>query len=404
MHFNKKYNRIHLLKILSINCGSSSIKYSLFEMPEERVLARGLIEKIGEKGGIPSHRHAMEKILERLTGKKDGVIRNKKEIEAVGHRVVHGGEYVRRATIIDENLLKMIARCIPLAPLHNPHNITGIRISKHLLPATRQVAIFDTAFHQTLAPEAFLYALPYELYEKYKIRRYGFHGTSHYYLLRRLEDILNKKRNKISAITCHLGNGCSLAAIKHGRCIDTSMGFTPLEGLVMGTRSGDIDPAIIFYLVEEGRMNIKEIKDLLNKKSGLSGISGVSNDVRDIEREARAGNKRAKLALDIFSYRVKKYIGAYMAILGEVDAIVFTGGIGENAWYIRERICQDLTRMGIRIDKDRNRMVTGKEGMISGDVTKVKVFVVPTDEEVSIVYETYEVFKKTKGERYAGHN
>ncbi|MBL7170376.1 MAG: acetate kinase [Candidatus Omnitrophica bacterium] len=368
------------MKILVVNCGSSSIKYQLFEMPEEKVLAKGMLEKIGEKtaDAIHDHHEGMRRILKDMH-----------DIKAVGHRVVHGGEYFKESSIIDEKVLKIIEDYADLAPLHNPHNLTGIKAASQALPNVPQVASFDTAFHQTIPSYAYLYAIPYELYEKYRIRRYGFHGTSHRYVARRAAELENKGKYDLNIITCHLGNGCSITAVKKGKSIDTSMGLTPLEGVVMGTRSGDIDPAIIFYLAERRGMKIKEINNLLNKKSGLLGFSGISNDVREVRKAANKGNKRAELALDIFCYRIKKYIGAYMAALGHVDTIVFTGGIGENADRLRREILEGLEELGIKLDKQINDKTHQCEALISSPDSRIKVWVIPTDEEARIAHDAY---------------
>ena len=379
------------MKILVVNCGSSSIKYQLFEMPEEKVLAKGVLEKIGEKSdnAIPNHREGMRKILKILTDEKTGILKDIHEIKAVGHRVVHGGEYFKESTIIDEKVLKIIEDYADLAPLHNPPNLVGIKAAKHALPDVPQIASFDTAFHQTIPPHAYLYAIPYELYEKYRIRRYGFHGTSHRYVARRAEELENKKKYDLNIITCHLGNGCSITAIKKGKSVDTSMGLTPLEGVVMGTRSGDIDPAIIFYLAQRRGIKIEEINNLLNKKSGLLGFSGISNDIREIQKAIQKGDKRAGLALEIFCYRIKKYIGAYMAVLGHLDTIVFTGGIGENATGLRWQIMEGLEELGIKLDKTKNEETVKCEAIISSTDSRVKVWVIPTDEEARIAHDAY---------------
>ncbi len=398
------------MKLLVVNCGSSSIKYQLVEMPQERVLAKGLLERIGERDSrlvyntdfkqkkinrpIKNHKQGVKLIINTLTDKKIGVLKNIGEIKAVGHRVVHGGESFSDSTVITPKVLKTIKEYIDLAPLHNPPNLAGIEAIKEYLPKAINVAVFDTAFHQTIPPAAYLYALPYNFYKKYKIRRYGFHGTSHRYVTCRFAQLSKKPKNKISCITIHLGNGCSIAAVKDGESIDTSMGMTPLEGLVMGTRSGDIDPAIIFYLAKK-KMTLKEINHILNKKSGLLGISGISNDIRDIIKAGKKGNKRAKLALDIFAYRVKKYIGAYLAVLGECDGIIFTGGIGENAYQVRELICSGLQSLGIKLDRNKNRRVAAEESLVSSRDSKIKIFVIPTNEEICIARDTYQMKLKS---------
>lgn len=395
------------MKVLVVNCGSSSIKYQLFEMPQDEVLSQGLLGKIGEESSllthqgkgrtvesevsVTNHEAGMRLIMEALVDEKTGVITDVSQIEAVGHRVVHGGEWFSKSVRITEDVLKIIERYADLAPLHNPPNLAGIKAVENLLPGIVQVAAFDTAFHQTIPEEAYMYALPYDLYEKFKLRRYGFHGTSHRFVARRAAEIMGKKKEEINIITCHLGNGCSITAVRGGKSVDTSMGLTPLEGLVMGTRSGDIDPAVIFYLAENHGMSIERINTLLNRQSGLLGISGISNDVRNIAQKAARGERRAKLALDVFCYRVKKYIGAYTAVLGRLNALVFTGGIGENASYIREKILENLDCLGIKIDLDKNADESNKERVISSNDAGVTVFVIPTNEEVRIAYDTYEV-------------
>lgn len=394
------------MKILVINAGSSSIKYQLYEMPNEVVLAKGLLEKIGEEGsklmhqvnenkieikkGIKNHDEGMNLIVEVLLSKEYGVIKSIDEIEGIGHRVVHGGESFNKSVVINNEVIKIIEDYCDLAPLHNPPNLTGIRACSSIFKDVPQVAAFDTAFHQTIPEVAYLYAIPYELYEKYKVRRYGFHGTSHRFVARRTAELLNKNKDEVNIITLHLGNGCSVTAIEKGNSIDTSMGLTPLEGLVMGTRSGDIDSAIIFYLETKG-YKINEINNLLNKKSGLLGISGISNDVRNLIDAAESGEKRAKLSLDIFCYRVKKYIGAYTAVLGKVDAVVFTGGIGENAVRLRLQICENLENIGIELDKEKNKKAIKTEVKISSENSHVAVFVIPTNEELRIAFDTYEL-------------
>ncbi|SHH28391.1 acetate kinase [Caloranaerobacter azorensis DSM 13643] len=392
------------MKILVINCGSSSLKYQLIDMTNEEVLAKGLAERIGIDGSrvkhrtigkeeviiekpMSNHKVALEIVLNALTDSEHGAIKSMEEISAVGHRVVHGGEKFSGSVVIDDEVLKVLRECSDLAPLHNPPNIMGIEACQELMPNTPMVGVFDTAFHQTMPKSSYIYPLPYELYEKYGIRKYGFHGTSHKYVSNRAAEILGKDINELNIITCHLGNGASLAAIKRGKSIDTSMGFTPLEGLVMGTRCGDIDPAIVTFLMEKENMSISEVNNLLNKKSGVLGISGVSSDFRDIEEAAAKGNERAQLALDKFTSRVKKYIGAYAAIMGGVDVIVFTAGLGENSPETREAICEGLEFMGIEIDKDKNK-VRGKETIVSTENSKVKVLVVPTNEELMIARET----------------
>ena len=370
-------------------------------------MARGLLEKIGEEKSllihqseghkvksevsVASHKEGLELVMGRLVDEKVGVIADLSEIEAVGHRVVHGGESFSGSVRITENVLKIIEEYADLAPLHNPPNLAGIKAAESVLPGVVQVAAFDTAFHQTMPEQAYIYALPYEMYERFKIRRYGFHGTSHRFVARRAAVLMGKKKGEANIITCHLGNGCSITAIREGKSVDTSMGLTPLEGLVMGTRSGDIDPGILFYLNERQNMSVKEINTLLNKGSGLLGLSGISNDMRNILNRTAKGDKRAKLAIDVFCYRVKKYIGAYTAVLGRLDAVVFTGGIGENAPYVREKILENLDCLGIKLDPDKNIEDSKKEKVISRSDSQVTVFIIPTNEEARIAYDTYEI-------------
>lgn len=370
------------MKILVLNCGSSSIKYKLFK--NNLQLTEGLIERIGEKGaGVKTYRHGIKLMAERLLASR--VIKNLGEIKAVGHRVVHGGS-LSMPCLIDEKVLKIIKKFSSLAPLHNPSNLTGILETRKILPNVPHAAVFDTAFHQTMPEQAYIYALPYEFYKKHGIRRYGFHGTSHKYVAQRAAELLGKPFNKLNIITCHLGAGCSITAIEKGKVIDTSMGFTPLEGLVMGTRSGDIDAGILIYLSEKLKINANELGRLLNEKSGLLGISGISKDFRTILACSRKGNKRCKLALEIFCYKLKKYVGAYAAVLGNVDAIVFTAGIGENHAFVRECI-SNIDCLNIKIDSEKNRRLDGKEGIVSDSRSGVKVLVIPTDEEKMICLE-----------------
>ena len=366
------------MKILVINCGSSSIKYELVNLKsclsadrKSEAIVRGVIEKIGID--IKSHEVGLEIILDRLMQLPDAVVQNKKELAAVGHRVVHGGEKFKRAVLIDEKIIKSIRSHFKLAPLHNPPNLMGIEAAKKLLPDIPQVAVFDTAFHQTMPAFAYLYALPYRFYEQYGIRRYGFHGTSHKYVALEASRILKKPLKKLKLITCHLGNGCSLAAIKEGKSIDTSMGFTPLEGLVMGTRCGDIDPAVVFYLMQKEGLSAEQINELLNKKSGLLGLSDISSDMRDILRMADKDNPRAKITLEVFIYRLKKYVGAYIAAMNGIDALIFTAGIGENVQIIRERIKTELSYL----------------------LKDAQILVIPTNEELMIAQETAEIINET---------
>lgn len=394
--------------ILVVNCGSSSIKYQLYEMPDKKVLAKGIVERIGEKGSglihqyedknlqldtkVADHEEAMALILETLIDPENGVIKNTDEIAAVGHRVVHGGEAFTGSVIINDKVIASIEKVADLAPLHNPPNLIGIRASQQEMPNTPQVACFDTAFHATIPKVAYMYALPYELYEEYGIRRYGFHGTSHRYVARRAAAMLGKDKYDINCITCHMGNGSSITAVKQGKSIDTSMGLTPLEGVAMGTRCGDIDPAILFYLADKG-YDPATLNNLCNKKSGMLGLSGTSNDMRTLGEKAANGDEHAKLALDVFAYRVKKYIGTYTAVLGTLDAIVLTGGIGENAVNIRTAICDDLEQIGVEVDPQLNANTIRTEGDISTKNSRVRVLVIPTDEEGAIAGDTYELTK-----------
>ncbi len=350
------------MKILVINSGSSSIKYKLFEMPQARLVKKGAIEHIGEEGSVFKNHYAGLKII----------LGQIKLVEAVGHRVVHGGEDFNKPAIVDDRVIKGIKKCSAIAPLHNPANLSGILACQKLLPGVKQVVVFDTAFHQTLPEYAFIYGLPYDYYQKLKVRKYGFHGTSHEYVALEASKILKRPLNKLKLITCHLGNGSSITAIDQGRSVDTSMGYTPLEGLVMGTRCGDVDPALITHIMHKKKLDTKEMDRILNKESGLKGISGISNDMRFLDAKASSGNKRAKLAVDIFVYRIRKYIGAYLAVLGRVDALVFTAGIGENQASIRENICRGLFNC------------LGK---------KPRILVIPTNEELMIARQTYKLIK-----------
>lgn len=387
-------------RVLAINAGSSSLKFQLFKMPEEDVLAKGLIDRIGSEGSsfildtieeehlyseeIGDHEAAVKLLLRQLT--KVGVIESLEEIDAVGHRVVHGGEYFSKSVPITDEVISIIERVSELAPLHNPPNLTGIFAFKELLPNVPMVAVFDTAFHQTMPEKSYLYSLPYEYYEKYGVRKYGFHGTSHKYISKKASEILDIPLNRLRLITCHLGNGASITAVENGKSIDTSMGFTPLAGVTMGTRSGDIDPAIIPYLMEKTGYDASEVVDVLNKKSGLLALSGISNDLRDIEAEANT-NERAKLALDIFAARIHQYIGSYAARMGGVDAIIFTAGVGENSETVRGKILTGLEFMGVYWDPVLNKSCSG-EGFLNYPHSPVKVMVIPTDEEVMIARDT----------------
>ena len=396
------------MKILVLNCGSSSIKYQLFNIEKEELLAKGIIEKIGLKNSIikyerkdgikiklelniDNHKMGIEKILGLLTDKEKGSLKNLNEISAVGHRVVHGGEKFNSSVLITEEVIQKMEECIDLAPLHNPPNLVGINAMKALLPDIPQAGVFDTAFHQTMPAKAYIYAIPYELYEKYGIRRYGFHGTSHRYVSKRACEFLERDYNTQRIITCHLGNGASIAAIMDGISVDTSMGLTPIEGLMMGTRVGDLDLGALFYIMDKENLGIAEASNLVNKKSGVLGVSGISSDMREVEEAHEKGNKRATLALDMYSYRVKKYIGSYAAAMGGVDILVFTGGIGENGPETREEICKDFEFMGLEFDADLNRGGKGKEIEISTKNSKVKVVVIPTDEELVIAQDTYKI-------------
>jgi acetate kinase len=398
------------VKVLIFNCGSSSIKYQLHEMPDRRLIAKGVVERIGERGAaiqhqekrqkkdevrrragrIVDHQEGMALILETLAG-PDGVLQDATEIGAAGHRVVHGGEEFTGSVLITAEVIASIERFADLAPLHNPPNLTGIRVARQALPEVPQVACFDTAFHATIPEVAYTYALPYELYRKFGVRRYGFHGTSHRYVARRAATLLDMHKYEVNCITAHLGNGCSITAVRDGRSVDTSMGLTPLEGLVMGTRSGDFDPAILFYLGDHG-YDMAALNELCNKQSGLLGVSGQSNDMRTLLECAAAGSRRAQLAIDIFSYRIKKYIGMYSTVLGRVDAVIFTGGIGENAAHVRAAACAGLEPLGMVIDDDLNEQTVGRrEGRISAPHSRTALLVIPTNEEAAMAGDTYEI-------------
>ena len=397
------------MKILVINCGSSSCKFQLFETSTGDVLAKGNAERIGIDGKLtykapgkedyvctdpmPDHKVAVKMILDALVDKDHGVLSDISEIKAVGHRVLHGGKYYSKSVIVNDDVKRVIRECFPLGPLHNPANLTGIEACESVLPeGTPQVAVFDTAFHMTMPPKAYTYALPYELTEKYSIRRYGFHGTSHRYVARRAAEFLGKDYNDIKIITCHLGNGSSFAAVDHGKCVDTSMGLTPLAGICMGTRCGDIDPAIVPFLMTNENLSPDDIDVLMNKKSGVEGLSGVSSDFRDLEKASREGNERATLALEMFEYQARKIIGSYAAAMGGVDVIAFTAGIGENTDYIRAAACEGLEFMGVKIDPKKNNGVRS-EAVISADDSKVTVAIIPTNEELAIAQETEELVK-----------
>ena len=401
------------MKVLVINCGSSSLKYQVLDMTNESLQAKGLVERIGMEGSIlthekigaedkfvletpmEDHKAAIGYVLEAVADPDHGVVKSMSEIGAVGHRVVHAGEKYAESVLIDDDVIEALEDCIDLAPLHNPPNLLGIAACKELMPNTPMVAVFDTAFHQTMPPESYIYALPYEYYKKYGIRRYGFHGTSHKYVAERAADIMNVNLDDLKIITCHLGNGASVSAIKRGVCIDTSMGFTPLEGLVMGTRSGDIDPAIVNFIADKEGLSQEEINEIMNKKSGVLGISGVSSDFRDIEAAAEEGNERALLALKVFAHKVRFYIGAYIAEMNGVDAIVFTAGVGENDIAMRDIICNDLGNLNIKLDLVKNK-VRGKELIISRDDSRVKIILIPTNEELMIARYTYKIATSIK--------
>jgi len=395
------------MKILVINCGSSSVKFKLFEMPGRVLLANGSVEKIGEEKSIfkyfwsersgrkdckiSNHTEALELITKFLIDSDNNIIKNLQEIKGIGHRVVHGGEIFTGSVLIDSAVIEKIEEYQTLAPLHNPPNLAGIRAAKKFFPESVQVASFDTAFHARIPDVAFLYAIPHDFYEKHRIRRYGFHGTSHRYVSRRAAELLGKGKYEINCISCHLGNGCSITAVRNGYSVDTSMGFTPLEGLIMGTRSGDIDPGVIIFLGEQLGMSISEIGKFLNRKCGLAGLSGISNDFRNIVEKANAGNVQASLAIDVFCYRVKKYVGAYMAVLGSVDAIIFTAGIGENQPLAREKSLAGLENFGIILDREKNRAAIGIEAKVHHKDSTVNILVIPTNEELAIADDTYRI-------------
>ena len=399
------------MKVLVINCGSSSLKYQLIDMATEESLAQGLVERIGIEGSVltqkvegkdkyivkeqmKDHKDAIRLVLAALVDENNGVINSMDEISAVGHRVVHGGEKYKESVVINDEVKANIEECFKLAPLHNPANMIGIKACEELMPNTPMVAVFDTAFHGTMPEDAYIYALPYELYEKDGIRKYGFHGTSHKYVSQTCAEVMGRDIKDLKIITCHLGNGASLCAVKNGVSVDTSMGFTPLEGLAMGTRCGNIDPAIVTFLMKEEGLSVDEVNDLLNKKSGVLGISGISSDFRDIEDAAfNKGNRRAQLALRIFEYKIRTTIGAYAAAMGGVDAIVFTAGVGENGPETREKCLEGLEFLGVEIDKEANN-VRGKVREISKAGCKVKAFVIPTNEELVIARDTLELIKK----------
>lgn len=399
------------MKILVLNCGSSSLKYQLIDMSGERVMAKGLVERIGILGArlvhegdgkdefvleteIGDHSAAIGHVMDALTDKGHGVIAGIDEISAVGHRVVHGGEHFAESVRIDEKVKAALVECSDLAPLHNPPNLTGIKAAEALMPGKPQVGVFDTAFHQTMPDKAFMYAIPGELYRKYKIRKYGFHGTSHRYVSQKAAELMGRDISGIKMVTCHLGNGASVCAIDGGKSVDTSMGFTPLEGLVMGTRSGDIDPSVVGFLMDKEGLDVKGALDILNKKSGVLGISGVSSDFRDIEGAAAKGDAAAALALDAFCYRVAKYVGSYAAAMNGIDAVVFTAGLGENGKIVREKICDYLGYLGLELDKSKNDM-RGKLMDVGTAGARVRPLVVPTNEELVIARDTKQILDKS---------
>ena len=398
------------MNILVINCGSSSLKFQLINAESEEVLAKGLCERIGIDGrltyqpaggekeisekAMPTHTEAIQFVIDALTNEKTGVVKSLSEIGAVGHRIVHGGEKFASSVVITEEVKKAVEECNDLAPLHNPANLIGVEACEKLMPGTPMVAVFDTAFHQTMPEKAYMYGLPYEYYEKYKVRRYGFHGTSHSYVSKKAAEVMGKAYDEVKTIVCHLGNGASVSAVLNGKSVDTSMGLTPLEGLVMGTRSGDIDPAIMEFIAQKENLDIEGIMNVLNKKSGVFGLSGeISSDFRDLTGAMAEGDKKAKIALEVFAYRVAKYIGAYAAAMNGVDDIVFTAGIGENVSYVREQVCSYLGYLGVELDPDANEKFRGEQGEITKPRCKVRVFVIPTNEELAIARETLSLVK-----------
>lgn len=393
------------MKILVLNCGSSSIKYALYNMDDKSVMTSGGAERVGLDGAfvkvklpngekktvmhdIPEHTEGVKFIFSLLTDPEIGVIKDLNEIDAVGHRMVHGGEKFNKSVVLTDEVLKTFEECIDLAPLHNPANLKGVKAVSELMPGLPQVGVFDTAFHQTMPAHSYLYAIPYELYEKYGVRRYGFHGTSHRYVSKRVCDFLGVNPADKKVITCHIGNGGSIAAVDGGKCVDTSMGLTPLEGLMMGTRSGDIDGGAITFLEKKLGLDADGMSNMLNKKSGVLGITGISSDMREIESANDEGNERAKLALDMYSYRIKKYVGAYAAAMGGCDIIVFTAGVGENQASMREDVCKNMEYMGVKLDVEKNKTIRGEEAIISTPDSKVTVCVIPTDEELMIATDT----------------
>lgn len=399
------------MNVLVLNCGSSSVKYKLFQMPEGKVLAQGGVEKLGlsdsflklklpsgekvvlEKD-MPEHTVAIDFILKTITGSEYGCIKSLSEIDAVGHRLVHGGDKFSESVVITDVVVESVKQCIDLAPLHNPSTLKGVAAVTELIPGVPQVGVFDTAFPQTMPQRAFMYALPYEYYEKYGVRRYGFHGTSHRFVSKRACEFLGLDYNKARIITAHIGNGASMCAIKEGKCIDTTMGLTPTEGLMMGTRVGDVDPGALVFIGEKEGMSMAQLSEVINKKSGVLGVSGVSSDMREIEEAISQGNERAKLALEMYDYRIKKYVGAFTAAMGGLDLLIFTGGVGENQTTTREYVCEDMQYMGIEIDKTLNAKIHGDEALLSTKESKVKVAVIPTDEELMIALDTVALTSK----------
>ena len=396
------------MNVLVINCGSSSLKYQLIDSDTEAVLAKGLCERIGidgrlvyQKAGndkeiteasMPTHKEAIQMVLEALTNEKTGAIKSLAEVNAIGHRIVHGGEKFASSAIITDEMIKAVEECNDLAPLHNPANLIGIRVCSELMPNVPQVGVFDTAFHQTMPAKAYLYGLPIEYYKNYKVRRYGFHGTSHSFVSKRAVEFLSLDKDNSKVIVCHLGNGSSISAVQNGKCVDTTMGLTPLEGVVMGTRSGSIDPAIVEYIAKKENLDLAGVMNVLNKKSGLQGMSGVSSDMRDLRAAAAEGNEDAKNAIEVLCYGIAKYVGGYVAAMNGVDAIVFTAGIGENVGMIREKVCSYLGFLGVTIDAKANEAM-GEEVVISGADSKVKVAVIPTNEELAICRDTVALVK-----------
>lgn len=396
------------MKVLVLNCGSSSLKYKLIDMVNEVDLASGAVEKIGIEGSflkfvtpegkkvvlennMPEHQTAIEFVLDVLASPEYGCVKSLEEIDAVGHRVVHGAEKFSQSVLIDDEVMAKLVECIPVAPLHNPPNIAGIQAIESLIPGKPQVAVFDTAFHQSMPAKAFMYALPYEMYEKYGVRRYGFHGTSHRYVTKRACEFLGVNYEDQKIISCHIGNGASIAAVVNGKSVDTSMGFTPTEGLIMGTRSGDVDPGALAYIMQKENLDARGMSDLVNKKSGILGITSKSSDMRDVEDAMKAGDERAILAMDMYDYRIKKYIGSYAAAMGGVDLIVFTGGVGENQCSTREIVCSGLEFMGVEFDTEKNNGLRAKEAVLSLPSSRVKVLVIPTDEESMIASDTVQI-------------